>query len=427
MKKLLLYIKMNILYMFRNKVRFALTILGISIGLFVYLLGNVAINAYISNMYKKAYNFAENTYLIYDRQNEIVDKIISEKENVKINQYSLLTESYLINEYNYRNTNVNNSIRMIGVSNTETDNVVPYVDDDSILVTDSNIIYGRNFLEEEINEGKNCIIIEKSAAMFIFQKENAVGEYIDYVTPYGYSRYEIIGVIEDLPITKTNNINFNRLMKSEDNGEYYNSFNGYIPNGSLSRLVGETNLEIRYIVNYNRNNEQEIQQYMNNIMLQIKTYGIDVSIVSRDTMIDDVRILENRMRDFINILIFAIIFISGFMIMIIYIFSVKERMYEIGVRRAVGASGFDIVMQFVIEGVATALIAGIVTVFSSIIICNIVTSYLVSCLYIDISLIVTNGIIVATIGISLLQGIIFCFIPALIASKIQPTEVIRWD
>ena len=144
-------------------------------------------------------------------------------------------------------------------------------------------------------------------------------------------------------------------------------------------------------------------------------------------MLDEVNDLESKMKGFINAIIVVIIIISGFMIVTIYIFSVKERMYEIGVRRALGASEFDIVYQFIIEGIITALVAGIMTMLVSVIACNLATSYLIGELYMDIRLVLSKELIFSMFGVSVLQGIAFCFIPAMIASKIRPTEAIRWD
>ena len=113
--------------------------------------------------------------------------------------------------------------------------------------------------------------------------------------------------------------------------------------------------------------------------------------------------------------------------MTMYIFSIKERTYEIGIRRAVGATRFDIIMQFVLEGVITAIFAFVITFFVSVIICNYATSYFVQELCIDTKIIIRPQILYATIGVAILEGILFSLMPAFVAARIRPTEAIRWD
>ena len=45
----------------------------------------------------------------------------------------------------------------------------------------------------------------------------------------------------------------------------------------------------------------------------------------------------------------------------------------------------------------------------------------------DIRLVLSKELTFSMFGLSVLQGIVFCFIPAMIASKIRPTEAIRWE
>lgn len=427
MKKNMIYFKLNILYMFRNKVRFILTVLGISIGLFIYLVGNIAIDTYINYLYKNAYNFAGDSYVVRDETNKILDRIRAIQCDIDVRKYSfMLDASYVNYDYYYKNMKISNATKLIGVNSGVNEVTNPYLFDSYIYAADINIIYGRDFTSEEIKGGSNSIIIERSAAEFLFQKENAVGEYIDYVSTYGYRRFEIVGIIENLPVTKENNLLFNKAVKDGGN-EFVNVFNGYVPTNALTNLVGENGVIERYVVRFNDEDREKFETAMDSVNKEIEIFNLEGDITSRKSIVNEIKELENEMRGYVNVLMNIIILISGMMIMNIYFFSVKERMYEIGVRRALGGSGGDIVIQLLLEGMITAFIATVVTLVTTIILSNFIVVHLVENNYMDVKLAISKEKIFSTLGLSMLEGIMFSLFPAIYSARIRPTDAIRWD
>lgn len=426
MKKTVLFLKLNILYMFRNKVRFVLTICGITIGLLIYILGNIAVEAYIGALYREAYAFDGDSLFIADEDGKTINKLARLEWDNDIYKCGLAGEAYnLNNTYLYKGIRVVNTVSLVGLEGQVQGKAIPCIGDTNISLTRTKIIYGRDLSYEDISQGKNSAIIERSSAMYLFQRENAVGERLDVISPYGYDQFEIVGIIEDTPSTKNKNLEFNKTVQ-DGKEEYINMVTAYTSYDYLKRMAGD-NLQDRYIIDTEGMNTDEIDDKIGRLNDENAVYNIKANITSQNMMLEDVSATENELRGFINTLILIIILISGFMIVTIYMFSVKERMYEIGVRRAVGASGFDIIMQFVTEGVVTAVTAGAVALLTGVIICNFGTSYFINNLYMDIRLIMSGKLIFSMLGLSVLQGIVFCFVPAVIASKIRPTEAIRLE
>ncbi len=113
--------------------------------------------------------------------------------------------------------------------------------------------------------------------------------------------------------------------------------------------------------------------------------------------------------------------VGGIGIMNIMLVSVKERIKEIGLRKAIGARRKDIMVQFLIESSLLTLTGGLAGIILG---CAI--SILISLMAhwsIKISI---SAIIISTV-VSVLIGIGFGFWPAVQASRLNPIEALRWE
>ncbi|MEK6691834.1 MAG: ABC transporter permease [Nitrospirota bacterium] len=113
--------------------------------------------------------------------------------------------------------------------------------------------------------------------------------------------------------------------------------------------------------------------------------------------------------------------VGGIGIMNIMLVSVTERTREIGIRMAVGAKTWDIRLQFIIEALTLSLIGGVTGIFI-----GIGSSRLLSVLAEWATIISTSSIIIA-FGFSGLVGIFFGFYPAYKASLLNPIEALRYE
>ena len=115
------------------------------------------------------------------------------------------------------------------------------------------------------------------------------------------------------------------------------------------------------------------------------------------------------------------LFVGGIGIMNIMYVSVTERTREIGLRMSIGAKGFDILMQFLIEAVLLSVTGGIIGV-----IFGVGSSFLVKNILswpIDIQIYtVVLSFLVCTI-----TGVFFGWYPAKKASNLDPIEAIRYE
>ncbi|MHB8487152.1 MAG: ABC transporter permease [Candidatus Acidiferrales bacterium] len=113
--------------------------------------------------------------------------------------------------------------------------------------------------------------------------------------------------------------------------------------------------------------------------------------------------------------------VGGIGIMNIMLVSVTERTREIGVRMAVGATERDIQMQFLIEAIIVSLLGGVLGVFFGIFASRVLASTLHWTMQIP-----ALAIVVAA-GFALFMGLFFGYYPAQKASRLDPIEALRFE
>ena len=113
--------------------------------------------------------------------------------------------------------------------------------------------------------------------------------------------------------------------------------------------------------------------------------------------------------------------VGGIGIMNIMLVSVTERTREIGLRLAIGARGFDVLLQFLIEAIVISVVGGAV---------GIGLGYVVSeglKYYNNLPTLVPLNSVVVAVGFSAFVGIFFGFYPARKAAGLDPIEALRFE
>jgi putative ABC transport system permease protein len=113
--------------------------------------------------------------------------------------------------------------------------------------------------------------------------------------------------------------------------------------------------------------------------------------------------------------------VGGIGIMNIMLVSVTERTREIGVRKALGATGKQVLLQFLVEALALCLLGGVVGV-----VVGLGTGALLAALN-GWSFLVSPAAIVVALGFSLVVGLFFGVWPARRAARLHPIEALRYE
>jgi putative ABC transport system permease protein len=105
----------------------------------------------------------------------------------------------------------------------------------------------------------------------------------------------------------------------------------------------------------------------------------------------------------------------------IMLVSVTERTREIGIRMSVGATPYEVLIQFLIEAVVLALLGGILGILLGIGGALAVARVMGWPLYVDPSM------VLLAFGISGGVGVFFGYYPALKASRLDPIDALRYE
>ena len=113
--------------------------------------------------------------------------------------------------------------------------------------------------------------------------------------------------------------------------------------------------------------------------------------------------------------------VGGIGIMNIMLVSVTERTREIGIRKALGATRKDILVQFLIESGTLSLAGGLIGIVLGVGVTKVATQLM------GLPFVLSQGAIIGAFVFSAGVGIFFGLYPANKASKLDPVDALRYE
>lgn len=261
------------------------------------------------------------------------------------------------------------------------------------------IASGHLFTAQDVNNIAQVAVIDENTRKRFFEYENPIGKTLIL----GKLPCVVIGVLK----------NSDSPFDSQD------SLNVYIPYTSMmSRIVHENylgSLTIRVKDNVSNAVAQQAIEHV----LTLRHGTKDFFTNSSDTILKTITSTTDTLTYLISAIAVISLIVGGIGVMNIMLVSVTERTKEIGIRMAVGARQSDILQQFLIEAVLVCLIGGGCGVICSYGI-GVVFGMFVSSIKMEFS--VTS--IVAAVTCSSLIGMLFGYLPAKNAAKLNPIDAL---
>ena len=378
-----------------SKMRAFLTMLGIIIGvaavILIMSLGN-GMTIYINDMFAEMGTTTINVTITGRGSTRTVDAD-DMYEFYEENTDSFSYVSPLVSTMGQVRTSVDSETYMPSITG---------VSEQYLDAKQQELAAGRNIAYMDIEQNSKVCVV--GAFYDYLYDGEAVGNYIKI----NGDKYTIIGVVEELD-DKTDETGSDNFV--------------YVPYSTAARLLARNANITSYI--FLAKTEDDIDKCVSLLDDRLyetfrneDLYTVMSNSVILDTMTDMVNIVVN----ILSAIAAISLVVGGIGIMNIMLVSVTERTREIGIRKALGAKGRHIRMQFVIEAGTTSAVGGIIGI-----IFGIVGARMVSMFIQDFTAVPTIQAILLAFGISVAIGVIFGYLPANKAAKLNPIEALRHE
>ena len=218
------------------------------------------------------------------------------------------------------------------------------------------------------------------------------------------------------------------VLNSKGNGTMGNDQDDviFIPyTTAMERVEGVDYLRMVYVVASDDNGIDRLQSDIENLLRvrhSIKDTNLDdFNIQNMKSIMETMEQTTGTLTLFLGAVAAISLVVGGIGIMNIMLVSVTERTREIGIRKALGATYFVIVTQFLIEAVVISLMGGLIGIAL-----GIGASKLIG-LASGMSTVISVPTIVLSFAFSMAIGLVFGIYPARKAAKLNPIDVLHYE
>lgn len=259
---------------------------------------------------------------------------------------------------------------------------------------------GRGILEKDVEYARRVVVLSQDAKKELFGKKEAVGEKVSI----NGQKYTVVGVEE------------------EDQSIYASFFSGkcYIPVTTFNRMFSNTYMDE---ISVSVQNIDLLDGVIDHCVKRLLgKYGEGtIKIINLTHELQNAQNILDIFTTVVSAVAAIALVVGGIGIMNIMLVTIKERTREIGIRKALGASDHHILGQFLAEALFYAMLGGLLGLITGIVITNAASSIL------DIEASVSVSAATLSVLFSATVGIIFGLMPAYKASKLDPVEALRHE
>ena len=164
-----------------------------------------------------------------------------------------------------------------------------------------------------------------------------------------------------------------------------------------------------------------------NALYQIFEDDDAYNVSSMSEMLDTMNSMVNMIIYILAAIAAISLVVGGIGIMNIMLVSVTERTREIGIRKALGAKEGAIMRQFVIEAATTSALGGVLGILLGFGLSSVATVVITNILEAKLTVSPSMGAVLLAFGVSTGIGIVFGYLPAKKAARLNPIDALRYE
>jgi putative ABC transport system permease protein len=394
-----------------HKLRAALTLLGVVVGVFSIIVTMTAMRVLQSNIESQLSELGANTFTV-DRRPAISFEGPEGWEKYRRRKPLTLQHKRALSE---RATLAAAVGAEAGLANAEAESPHFKTDPDvqllgvtpeALVCKGWNVETGRGFLDADVDGARFVCVLGNKLAKKLFPRGSAVNRTIKY----DGVRYTVIGVLET----------------TSSMGEGQDNFVAVPITLGLNRYGGGNwrNLTLLVQARDHASYDDCVEQVRSILRVARKVPPAapdDFEISSNDSIITQFRSLTFAVRVGVAVVSSIALLAAGIGIMNIMLVSVTERTREIGVRRAVGAKKRNIMTQFIMEAIVLCEVGGVIGVGLGVLGGN------GAAWYFEVPPAIPVDWILLGLLICSIVGVIFGTYPAFKAANLDPIDSLRYE
>ncbi len=264
-------------------------------------------------------------------------------------------------------------------------------------VFNADYVAGRHYTKSEYATGARVLMLGATPADELFPGQNPVGRELSV----NGERFTVIGQLAKQG---------GSLSGDQDNQIY-------MPTTTAQRLLGSRDLS-SIIIKARNPDQVELVKAQTQQVLRPK-FQDEFTVFTQEQTLGILSSLLGTLTVMLAGIAGISLLVGGIGIMNIMLVSVSERTREIGIRKAVGARTYDIMSQFVIEAVLLSVVGGMIGIALGWSGALLLTRW--------VPTEVTWWAVVLAFGFSAAVGIFFGVYPAWKASRLDPIEALRYE